>query len=122
MRNGYEIVEPDVATTVGELTDGLEKIRKSGKHLTRAQESWVCAVQSLRRKDIPRGLYLGGATWPQDNITRKVCFMAKPLTEHGAHTLERAQSASFWRKGQTPRKASNKTNADSFLLKGPAIL
>jgi hypothetical protein len=95
MRNGYEIVEPDVAKTVGELTDGLEKIRKSGKHLTRAQESWVCAVQSLRRKDIPRGLNLGGPTWPQDNITQKSLWMANPLNNCGALTLKRAQSGEF---------------------------
>jgi hypothetical protein len=95
MRNGYEIVEPDVAKTVEELTDCLEKMRKFGKHLTRAQESWVCAVQSLRRKYIPRGLYLGGPTWPQDNITQKSLWMAKPLTDRGALTLERAQSGEF---------------------------
>ncbi len=99
---GYRFVDPAQEKEVQALTAGIKRVRDAfkarGLELTRAQESWICVVQSLRSDLIPQELNLHGPKWPQDNIGAKNLWMAKPITEKGeklwAEAVEAAKAAS----------------------------
>jgi hypothetical protein len=83
---GYKYTYQHDFDTLSALTAGIKRIRADlagkGKTLTRPQESWICAIQSLRPVElIPEGLYLGGPEWPQNNIDQKNLWMYLPLNE-----------------------------------------
>lgn len=78
---GYRITYEDQAKEFEALRAGIERIKKSGKKLTRSQESWVCVAQSLPTHLIPEGLDLGGPKWPQDNISQTNLWTNKPLNQ-----------------------------------------
>jgi hypothetical protein len=65
---------------MNQFAEGLKRIKASGIRLTRAQESWVCVLQSLPAEHIPAGLNLNGPKWPQDNIGAVNLWMYKPLS------------------------------------------
>lgn len=69
------------------LKQGIENLKASGLSLTRPQESWVCALQSLPAEMIPAKFYLGGARWLQDNISQDNLWMHKPLSEKAKQVL-----------------------------------
>lgn len=84
---GYRYTDPKVAQVMAQITEGLKRIKDSGIKLTRAQESWVCVLQSLPKELIPEELYLGGVKWPQDNIGPANLWMYKPLSEKAKKLL-----------------------------------
>jgi hypothetical protein len=88
---GYRYSYIEDQTTMEQLTDGIKRIKESGKKLTRPQESWVCVIQSLRPTGlIPEGLFLNGPLWPQDNIGPELLWMNKPLTDKAAQLIPSA--------------------------------
>lgn len=84
---GYKVADPACEKELQGLIAGIQKIKASGIKLTRAQESWVCVLQSLRSDLIPPALNMGGPKWPQDNIGNDMLWMFKPLTEKGQKLL-----------------------------------
>jgi hypothetical protein len=88
---GYRFTDPEQAKTFAALGAGIKRLKDSGMQLTRTQESWVCVAQSLPVELIPKGLYLGGPKWPQDNIGPQNLWMNKPLNERAASLLPGAQ-------------------------------
>ena len=85
---GYRYSYAKDATTMAAFGAGIQGIKDSGIKLTRTQESWVCALQSLRPAElIPEGLFLNGPIWPQDNIGPELLWMNKPLNERAAKLI-----------------------------------
>ena len=85
---GYRYTYEHDAVVLRALTEGINRLKASGRQFTRPQESWICVVQSLRPIElIPEGLYLGGPEWPQNNIDQKNLWMNKPLNEKAAALL-----------------------------------
>lgn len=78
---GYRFTDGEQSKIFTDLIGGIKRIKESGLRLTRAQESWVCVVQSLPSELIPKGLDLGGPKWPQDNIGPRNLWMNKPLSD-----------------------------------------
>lgn len=76
---GYCYAEQEQSDTVQQLEDGLDRIRRRGLPLSRAQQSWICIIQSLEPAAIPPELYIGGAQWPQDNISPRNLWCYKRL-------------------------------------------
>lgn len=85
--HGYRYTYQADEQTLSALSDGIAKLKAAGMQLTRTQESWVCVVQSLPVELIPQGLYLGGPTWPQNNIDQKNLWMHRPLNDNAAALL-----------------------------------
>lgn len=87
---GYRFTDPAQAKLFSDLSAGIARTKAAGVPLNRAQESWVCVIQSLRPLDlIPKELYLGGPVWPQDNIGPQNLWMNKPLSDKGKSLLAR---------------------------------
>jgi|GEM_PF-297791 hypothetical protein len=84
---GYRYSDPKQAETLAAFTDGIKKLLASGMKLTRQQQSWVVAIQSLRKDMIPAGLDLGGPIWPQDNVGPENLWMYKPLSDRAKAAL-----------------------------------
>lgn len=84
---GYRYSDPKQAETLAAFTDGIKRLLASGMKLTRQQQSWVVAVQSLRKDLIPAGLDLGGPIWPQDNVGPVNLWMYKPLSDRAKAAL-----------------------------------
>ncbi len=85
---GYRFTYQKDAQAILALAAGIVRLKESGVRLNRAQESWACVVQSLRPVElIPEGLYMGGPTWPQNNIDQKNLWMNKPLNKRAAELL-----------------------------------
>lgn len=81
LASGYRCTFTDQAEKLATLRAGIERIKASGVALTRPQESWVCALQSLPAEMIPAQLRLNsGFTWMQDNISQENLWMNKPLS------------------------------------------
>ncbi len=89
----YLYADPTQKETLSRLSAGINRIKASGIVLTRPQESWVVAMQSLPRQYIPDQFYLDGAIWPQDNIGAANLWMYKALSER-AKLAAKAASAS----------------------------
>jgi len=81
---GYRYRDLEQAKTIADLTAGIKRLKEAGMNLNRIQESWVCVAQSLPVELIPKGLYLGGPKWPQDNIGPQNLWMYKPLNDRAA--------------------------------------
>jgi len=77
----YRYSDPKCAETLAQFAAGLKRIKESGVKLTRPQESWVVAVQSLPKEFIPKGFDMGGPVWPQDNIGAANLWTWKPMSE-----------------------------------------
>lgn len=77
----YRYSDPVQADTLKKLTEGIARIKASGVVLTRPQESWIVAMQSLPKEFIPEQFYLGGAIWPQDNIGPDNLWTYKAISE-----------------------------------------
>ncbi|MDZ4837896.1 MAG: hypothetical protein SGJ27_29275 [Candidatus Melainabacteria bacterium] len=77
----YRYADPVQAETLKQLTDGIARIKAAGVVLTRPQESWIIAMQSLPKELIPEQFYLGGAIWPQDNIGPDNLWTYKPISD-----------------------------------------
>lgn len=77
----YQYSEPKCKEALTQMTEGLKRIKASGVVLTRPQESWVVAVQSLPKEFIPKGLDLGGPVWPQNNLDQANLWMWKPMSD-----------------------------------------
>jgi hypothetical protein len=77
----YRYSEPAQGEALKQLADGIARIKASGEVLTRPQESWIVAMQSLPKEFIPEKYFLGGAVWPQDNIGPENLWMYKPMSE-----------------------------------------
>lgn len=87
---GYSYSYAEQAATIAQFEEGLANIRAAGRPLTRPQQSWVCAIQSLRPIElIPEGLNLNGPIWPQDNLTQACLWVHKPLTDKARQLLKR---------------------------------
>lgn len=84
---GFRCNYTDQKAELAALTAGIKRIKEK-MPLTRPQESWICALQSLRPVElIPADLYLGGPTWMQNNIDQKNLWMHKPLSERAKKLL-----------------------------------
>ena len=81
MKDGYRITSKDQQETVDRLREGLKRLQASGVRIQRSHEPWIVALQSLPREFIPDEFYLGGAIWPQDNISPINLWLYKPLSE-----------------------------------------
>lgn len=77
---GYRYTDSAQGKLLADITDGIKRIKESGRKLTRSQESWLCVGQSLPREAIPDDLFLNGLVWPQDNIGPCNLWMYKPLS------------------------------------------
>jgi hypothetical protein len=77
---GYRITYLEHVEALRQIREGLQRIKDAGVSLTRVQESWVCILQSLPRDMIDDKYYLGGVTWPQDNLSQDTLWMNKPLS------------------------------------------
>ncbi len=85
---GYQFTDPTQAKVFNDLGAGIGRIKAAGISLNRAQESWVCVIQSLRPVElIPTELYLHGPVWPQDNIGPQNLWMNKPLSDKAKKLL-----------------------------------
>lgn len=85
---GYRYRDAANAETLAQLAAGIRRLKDGGMTLTRAQESWVCVVQSLRASGLcPPELDLGGPLWPQDNVGDANLWMYKPLNERASRLL-----------------------------------
>ncbi len=91
-KEGYRYASQVHEEEVKRLKSGIKTLAGSGVKLTRAQQSWICVLQSLPRELIKEELYLGGAKWPQDNISQTNLWMFKPVSRHGRDCLLRANS------------------------------
>ncbi len=79
---GFRCNYEDQHQELAALTAGIKRLKAQGVVLTRPQESWVCAIQSLRPVElIPAQLSMGGPLWMQNNIDQKNLWMYKPLSE-----------------------------------------
>ncbi|HMW89858.1 MAG TPA: hypothetical protein PLC15_18105 [Candidatus Obscuribacter sp.] len=84
---GYHYSSRVQALAVENMAKGLEKIRQEGTPLTRSQQSWVVALQSLRPiAKIPQALrFITDETahlvWPQDNVSDRCLWMYKTLSK-----------------------------------------
>ena len=78
---GYKFTYQNDADNIAALTAGIKRLKDGGMKLSRMQESWLCVLQSLPKELIPEGMYLGGPTWPQNNIDQNNLWMHKPLTD-----------------------------------------
>lgn len=85
---GYLFASPAQEDAVSRMGRGLDDIRQSGYPLTRTQQSWVVALQSLRPVlKIPPALRFekGESSetlqWPQDNTSDRCLWMYKCLSE-----------------------------------------
>jgi hypothetical protein len=78
---GYSFTDSVQDKNIGALREGIAKLKASGTKIERRQESWVAVIQSLPAEHIPKHLYMGGAKWPQDNITLPNLWLWKPLNE-----------------------------------------
>ena len=81
---GYRCTFADQAQQLATFRAGIERVKANGVSLSRPQESWICALQSLPKELIPSQLYLGGLVWMQDNISQDNLWMNKPLSERAA--------------------------------------
>jgi hypothetical protein len=81
LSTGYTITDPAMAQIVSDFKAGIKRIKESGVQLTRPQESWVCALQSLPEDLIPPELRMRGPQWPQNNIDQKNLWIHKALTD-----------------------------------------
>jgi hypothetical protein len=82
---GYRYSFDKDVLVLGQLAEGIQRIKDGGTALTRQQESWVCVLQSLRPIElIPPHLNLNGPIWPQDNVGAENLWMHKPLTPKAA--------------------------------------
>jgi hypothetical protein len=79
--SGYRYTIPDQDKNMADLTAGIARVKAAGAKLTRRQESWITALQSLPQKHIPQEYNLGGAKWQQDNITLPNLWLWKPLND-----------------------------------------
>lgn len=84
LSHGYSFSYPSDRDVFERLSQGLEAIRKAGHPLTRAQQSWVCIMQSLSPEAIPTHLNMGGPQWPQDNISDRCLWLYKPISKRAA--------------------------------------
>lgn len=81
-----EFADPEQKKILTNFAEGLERIRHQGTPLTRAQQSWVIALQSLRPMElIPEPLRIltaetAALTWPQDNVSEVCLWLYKPLS------------------------------------------
>lgn len=82
MAHGYSLTSLSDRAEFSALHAGIKRLKENGMKLSRAQESWVCAIQSLRPIElIPEGLYLGGPEWRQDNISQRNLWLHKPISK-----------------------------------------
>jgi hypothetical protein len=77
----YQYADAKQRETLAALMDGINAIKARGIVLTRPQESWIVAMQSLPKEFIPAEFYLGGYVWPQDNIGPENLWMYKAMSE-----------------------------------------
>jgi len=78
---GYRYSEKRCADALSQFAEGLKRIKAAGIKLTRPQESWVVAIQSLPREFIPKEFDMAGPVWPQNNIDQANLWVWKPLSE-----------------------------------------
>jgi len=111
MNGGYLLPDPDQALVMSQLAAGLDAIRAKGHPLTRTQQSWACAVQSLRPVDkIPATFYMGNSelVWPQDNVSDYCLWLYKPLS---AKAKDFAPKVRFRPEGEDPAQAPERRRA-----------
>lgn len=91
----YMYSDPVQAAAIKDLAAGIASVKASGEVLTRPQESWLVAMQSLPKEFVPEKFQFGGAVWPQDNIGPENLWMYKPLSERAkAAAVAAAEAAS----------------------------
>lgn len=84
---GYRFNFSEQAKTFGDLYKGVQALKKS-LNLSRSQETWATVIQSLRPVElIPKELYLGGPTWPWDNIGLDYLWLNKALNPEAQAAL-----------------------------------
>lgn len=81
LNGGYGFAYKVQKDAFNALKKGVEKLRSKGIHLSRSQQSWVVVLQSLAQDRIPAELNLGGAVWPQDNISDQCLWLYRSLSK-----------------------------------------
>jgi hypothetical protein len=116
-----EFADPQQKKMLDNFAEGLARIRQQGTPLTRSQQSWVIALQSLRPMElIPEPLRILTAetahlTWPQDNVSEVCLWLYKPLSRQGKRFKPHLSFAAV---------AKNSTNLSGSTLKtkrGPNV-
>lgn len=78
---GYVCSDSRLAARISDFQERAAAL-KARVNLSRLQESWLFVLQSLRPVElIPEPYYLGGPTWPQNNIDQNNLWLYKPLSE-----------------------------------------
>ncbi|MBX3136657.1 hypothetical protein KF707_10500 [Candidatus Obscuribacterales bacterium] len=90
----YWYSDPEQAAALKALGAGIASVKAAGETLTRPQESWLVAMQSLPKEFIPEKFHFGGAKWPQDNIGPENLWMYKPLSERAKASAAAVAAAS----------------------------
>lgn len=86
---GYRPTYADQAENLRQLTEAIARVKAAGHQISRPQESWLCALQSLRPVEmIPEKFYFGGPYWQQDNISQENLWMNKPLSPKAAELMK----------------------------------
>ena len=89
MREGFNCVSANHSLILDAFQSSFEKVEQTlGVTLTRPQQSWLCVVQSLPSKFVPRGLKLKGLRYPQDNIRQECLWLYKSVSEKAKQLLD----------------------------------
>lgn len=118
---GYKYATPELVELMKQFADGLKRIKASGIKLTRAQESWVCVLQSLPAEHIPAGLNLNGPKWPQDNIGAVNLWMYKPLSAR-AIALDAANAEAKVAADKLAAAAKTEAATPTVSVVGPVVV
>jgi hypothetical protein len=89
MREGFKCVSAKDNATLDAFQGSFDRVgRALGTPLSRPQQSWVCVIQSLPLKHIPRALRLNGPVYPQDNIAQECLWQYRAVSERAKQILD----------------------------------
>lgn len=90
---GYRFTYGEHEFTFQAIQEGLKRYSRGGKALTRAQETWLVAMQNIPELDLPTGLKLP-ARWPVTHTNMYWVRMHLDLNPYTAADAKSAESKS----------------------------
>lgn len=90
LAKGYQFSYADQEANLDAYKAGIQKLKDSGVRLTRAQEAWVCVLNTLEPKElIPAHLRMDVPRWIQTNLDQQSIWLVKPLSEKAVQLLRK---------------------------------
>ena len=89
MREGFKCSSSTQNAILDGFQNSFARVESSlNTTLTRQQQSWVCVIQSLPAKFVPRAFRLKGLRYPQDNIGQECMWLYKSVSDKAKAALD----------------------------------